>query len=233
MSAGSKANPLLEVTLHSGVATLPGTGGGDISGWDLGDDFFPRFAVLIFTNNGIGELTLGDNTDPVTLLVDGVPVGVLFEGREAILDPAGSIVAFAPADAASMGTTWSISAAVSSPDPVDVTIAAQPITTLDVTSSEIADSVWDEAIAGHLTTGSAGLALFLSKGLAQCNYVLDNTTFDSAGMLTGGRIRIFPNAATAGAATNGGAGEGEVASFTISASAPTPGQLQIYKVVQA
>jgi len=199
------------------------------------NEFMPRFAVLIFTNNGLDDLTLGDNTEPVTLLVDGVPVGVLFDGREAIIPTGDTIAAFAPADAGSMGQTWSISAPVNSVSSVDVTVVARPLVTTDEvppTANEISDQVWDEVLSGHLSSNSTGLALFLAKGLAQSNYVLDNTTFDSAGMLTGGRIRIFPDSGTAGAATSGGVGEGEVAEFTISASAPTPGQLQIYKVVQ-
>jgi hypothetical protein len=235
MSAGSKTNPLLDVTLHNGVATLPGTGGGDVSGWELPDDFMPRYAVLLFTNDGTDDLTLGDNTDPVTLLVDGVPVGVLFEGREMILEPGDTAAAFAPADSGSMGQTWSIRSAVASNDPVDVTVVARPIVTMDEvppTVDEIADQVWDEDLSGHDAADSTGLALLLSKGLSQCNFVLDETAFDSAGMMTSGRIRIFPDAATAAAATQGGVGQGEIAEFLISASGATPGQLQLYKAVQ-
>lgn len=235
MSAGSKANPLLDVTLHNGVATLPGTGGASVAAWELANDFMPRFAILLFTNNGAADLTLGSNTDPVTLLVDGVPVGVLFEGREAILGPADTIAAFTPADAGSMGQTWSVSAAVDSLAAVNVSVVARPIVTTDEippTAAAIADQVWDEVLSGHLAANSTGLALFLSKGLGQCNYVLDSTSFDAAGMMTSARIRIFANAAAASAATQGGVGEGEVAAFLITASGATPGQLQLYKVAQ-
>jgi hypothetical protein len=235
MSAGSKANPLLDVTLHNGVATLPGTGGGDVSGWELADDFMPRFAILLFTNDGTDDLTLGDNTDPVTLLVDGDPVGVLFEGREMILEPGDTAAAFAPADAGIMGQTWSIRSAVASNDPVDVTVVARPVVTLDEvppTVEEIADQVWDEDEGDHIADGSMGLSLFLSKGLAQSNFVLDNTAFDSGGMMTSGRIRIFPDDVTAAAATQGGSGQGEIAEYAVSASGATPGQLQLYKVVK-
>lgn len=235
MSAGSKTNPLLDVTLHNGVATLPGTGGGDVSGWEMANDFMPRFAVLLFTNNGADELTLGDNTEPVTLLVDGIPVGVLFEGREAIIPVGDTIAAFAPSDAGSMGQTWSISSPVSSLSAVDVTVVARPIVTMDEvppTVDEIADQVWDELLSGHLTANTTGLALAIAQGLSQANFVLDNTSFDAAGMMTSGRIRLFPDAATAGAATQGGSGQGEFATFLVSASGSTPGQLQLYKVVK-
>lgn len=106
------------------------------------------------------------------------------------------------------------------------------VTALTADIAAVSDDVWDEALSGHLTAGSMGQALFLAKGMAQCNYVLDQTTFDAAGMLTSGRIRIFANAAAATSATQGGSGQGEVAAFLISASGSTPGQLQLYKVVQ-
>lgn len=110
------------------------------------------------------------------------------------------------------------------------TVTAAAIATDAV--NEIADQVWDEALSGHLSAGSTGLALFLSKGLSQCNYVLDQTSFGGDGMMIEGRIRIFADAAGASAATQGGSGQGEIASFSVSASGSTPGQLQLYKVVQ-
>lgn len=238
MSAGSRAEPSLDVTLHNNVATLPGTGGSSVAAWEMANDYMPRTAVLIFTNNGDDDLTLGDSTSPVTLVVGGVPAGVLFEGRQAILEPGDTMYAFAPLDAGALGQTWAISSPVASPDPVEVTVVARPIVAIDdaivtpPTVGAIADQVWDEALSGHFTAGSTGLALFLSKGLSQCNYVLDQTTFDGDGMMTGGRIRIFADAAGANSATQGGSGQGEVAAFLVSASGSTPGQLQLYKVVQ-
>lgn len=64
------------------------------------------------------------------------------------------------------------------------------------------------------------LAIIL--GLVQHNFVLDNTQYNASGLMTAGRVRIFPNKATALAATDGGTGEGELASFTVTASAEMP-----------
>jgi hypothetical protein len=71
----------------------------------------------------------------------------------------------------------------------------------------------------------------MAKGLSQCQFVLDNTSYDASGLMTVGRIRIFPDAATATAATDGGAGEGEIATVNITASG-TGGLADIYKAIQ-
>jgi hypothetical protein len=121
----------------------------------------------------------------------------------------------------------------------------------------IADAVWDEILSGHVTVGSAGKTLSdqltasgifsydisgygtpgtfgyyirMMAGLMQSNYVLDQTIFNSSGVLTSARIRIFPNSASASAATNGGIGEGEIVSFTVSAQAAA-NLVSIYKVI--
>ena len=70
----------------------------------------------------------------------------------------------------------------------------------------------------------------MMAGLMQSNYVLDQTIYNASGVLTSARIRIFPNSASASAATNGGMGEGEIASFTVSAQAAA-NLVSIYKVI--
>lgn len=85
--------------------------------------------------------------------------------------------------------------------------------------AEIADAVWDELVAGHVTTGSAGLAIQLAAAGKGGNSRLDNFTYDAAGMMTAGRLRIFDNAAHAEASTAGGTAEtGTVATYTIACS---------------
>lgn len=155
MTAASKTNSVLDVTLHSAVSTLPGTGGASVSAWAIATDYMPRFAVLRITNGGAAALTLGSHDSPVTLLANGVPVGVLFDGREAVIDAAGTIWAFAPVDAGALGQTWSVSAAVSSASSVNVTVVARPLVTTD---DAIAGQVWDKVRADHATAGTFGAA---------------------------------------------------------------------------
>lgn len=67
------------------------------------------------------------------------------------------------------------------------------------------------------------LAIIL--GLVQSNFFLDQTTYNGAGLLTSGRIRIFPDKTTTDSATDGGAGEGELATFHVTAVAePVPAE---------
>ena len=75
----------------------------------------------------------------------------------------------------------------------------------------------------------------LTLGLMQNNFFLDSTIYNSAGLLTGGRIRIFPTKAATDLATDGGVGEGELAVFnitTISEISPLEAFAKTYKVTR-
>lgn len=96
----------------------------------------------------------------------------------------------------------------------------------------IADAVWEELIADHQSVaGSFAESMMIMRGLAQNNFVLDNTTFDGAGLMTAGRIRVFSSAAAATAATQGGTGQGEIAAFAITATGSS-GQASLYKSIR-
>lgn len=72
----------------------------------------------------------------------------------------------------------------------------------------------------------------LLKGMSQINYVLDNTTHTADGM-TVARMRIFATGAEVAAATDGGSGEGELATFNVTCSFDGPGKINVYKVAKA
>ena len=57
--------------------------------------------------------------------------------------------------------------------------------------------------------------LSIILGLVQQNFFMDNTVYSSGGLLTSGRIRIFPSKSLTDAATDGGNGQGELATFRI------------------
>ena len=79
------------------------------------------------------------------------------------------------------------------------------------------------AITGRYTQGSNDDDLEMSGqllrllGLTQENQYMDSFVFDGNNMI-GARIRIFPSAALAGAATRGGVNEGEIEVYTITAT---------------
>lgn len=66
----------------------------------------------------------------------------------------------------------------------------------------LADSVWDALIDSHLTANSMGEAMAIVRGLVQHNYILDNPTYNSKGLLLSGRMRIFKNKADTDAQVN-------------------------------
>lgn len=78
---------------------------------------------------------------------------------------------------------------------------------------------------GEIKVGQYVDDLKIILGLVQNNFFLDQTIYNGAGLLTSGRIRLFPDKASTDAATDGGAGEGELASFLVTAVAePVPAE---------
>lgn len=79
--------------------------------------------------------------------------------------------------------------------------------------ARISDEVWNALVEDHLAAESTGEGLAIVRGLLQHNYILDETAYNSRGLLVGGRIRIFRNKADTDAGTN------PIVVFTISGEA--------------
>lgn len=108
-------------------------------------------------------------------------------------------------------------------EPVQVTSPAGDL-------AAIANAVWDALLADHQNPDSIGQALLVIRGLLQYNYILDQTDYNTKGLLVAGRIRIFPSKADTDAGTNA------IATLTIegTAEAPPDNNLgQILKVTAA
>ena len=75
--------------------------------------------------------------------------------------------------------------------------------------------MWDVLLVDANTSGSVGEALQSILGLLHQNSMVDNTIYDSNGILTSGRVRVFATNTAALAATDGGIGEGEILEFAI------------------
>lgn len=91
------------------------------------------------------------------------------------------------------------------------------------------DAVWDALINDHLISGSTGEAVAIIRGLLQHNYILDETDYNSKGLLIGGRIRVFRTKADTDAGVN------PICTFTISGTAeaaPNDGLGQFLKVTR-
>lgn len=102
------------------------------------------------------------------------------------------------------------------------------------TIEAIADALLDELLTGHFISDSVGEALTLIRGLVQQNYMVDSTVFNAAGLMTSARFRIFQTDLQVDSATDGGVGEGEIATFTVDACAEPSNNalLKFYKVTR-
>jgi hypothetical protein len=89
----------------------------------------------------------------------------------------------------------------------------------------VAAAVWDEGQLAHVIAGSFGNAVRRILALQKENYFIDEMTYNSRGLLLGGRIRIFPDKTTALAATAGGASEGEVGVYSFTTT-EVPGHIE-------
>jgi hypothetical protein len=78
----------------------------------------------------------------------------------------------------------------------------------------IADAVWDELQADHKAVGTFGDLMRRIVALQKEHYVIDNMVHNTQGLLTSARIRLFENKADVLAATDGGSGEGEFATYS-------------------
>lgn len=119
--------------------------------------------------------------------------------------------------------TGGIAAATFAAGAIDAAaIATDAIGALELAAGaagEIADAVWDEALSGHVATGSAGLAAQLAAAGNAGNMRIDTVTYDAVGMMTAARLRLFDTAAHAEASTSGGSAEtGTVGTWTIAVS---------------
>lgn len=93
----------------------------------------------------------------------------------------------------------------------------------------------DEVVNGsnHFNVDSVGYSMTLIRNRFQTGFaVLDNTVFNSKGHLLGGRWRIFDNKTDAENATDGGTGEGEVATIEVEAETES-GDARLTKIYKA
>lgn len=97
---------------------------------------------------------------------------------------------------------------------------------IEVTAT-LPNQILESLLADHLTADTVGEAFSIMRGLLQQNFVLDQPVFNSDGLLTSSRVRIFPTAADATAGTNAIATYAQTAVAGVDASLPAS-----YKMVR-
>jgi hypothetical protein len=106
-----------------------------------------------------------------------------------------------------------------------------PIRNLAPSAAVVANAVLDAARSGHVGVGTVGEGIALAASLLQGNYYMDNVTNTANGQ-TAARLRCFHTGAAAQAATAGGVGEGEFATFLVATSFSGPNKITDHRVVQ-
>lgn len=106
-----------------------------------------------------------------------------------------------------------------------------PIRNLAPQASVIRDAVLNAVRSGFVGTGTVGEGISIAASLLQGNFLMDTVTNGSDGQ-TAARIRCFHNGAAAGAATAGGTGQGEFATFLITTTYSGPNKIITHRVVQ-
>ncbi len=90
--------------------------------------------------------------------------------------------------------------------------------------SSVADTIWDEAIIEHLSSGSVGEAIQKILGLAQENFRLKDQVYDDNKNMTSAIVRLYANAADCEADTS------HITEYTITATYDANNNCTSYKV---
>jgi hypothetical protein len=99
------------------------------------------------------------------------------------------------------------------------------------TATKARDAVLNAMRSGFVTTGTIGEGIAIASALLQGNFLMDTVTNTSNGQ-TAARIRCFHTGAATSAATSGGSGEGEFATFLVTTTYSGPSKIVTHRVVQ-
>lgn len=99
------------------------------------------------------------------------------------------------------------------------------------TATKARDAVLNAARSGFVGTGTIGEGMAIASSLLQGNFYMDQVTNGSNGQ-TSARIRCFHTGAATAAATAGGSGQGEFATFIVTTAYSGPGKITEHRVVQ-
>lgn len=91
--------------------------------------------------------------------------------------------------------------------------------------------ILDALLVDHASIGSVGDAIAVAAGLLQGNFFMDTVVNGDNGQASA-RLRLWRDEGGAGAATSGGAGEGEFATFQVTTTYTAPGKVATHRVVR-
>jgi len=106
-----------------------------------------------------------------------------------------------------------------------------PLRSAFSTTTEMRDAVLNAVRSGFVATGSVGEGVAITTALLQGNIYVDTVTNTANGQ-TSARVRCFHTGAAAQAATQGGSGQGEFATFLVTTSYTGVNKIADHRVVQ-
>jgi hypothetical protein len=106
-----------------------------------------------------------------------------------------------------------------------------PLRNVAPTANAVRDAVLNAVRSGFVGTGTIGEGIALAAALLQGNYYMDTVTNTVNGQ-TAARLRCFHDGIAAAAATDGGVGQGEFATFLVTTSYSGPNKIVDHRVVQ-
>lgn len=137
---------------------------------------------------------------------------------------------FAPAEIASLGGEGNIWLRIKVPG-FKTAVFRIPLRVPEPSANEIRDAIFDAARSGHITAGTIGEGVAIATAMLQGNFYMDQVVNTGSGQ-TSSRIRCFHTAAAVAAATSGGVGEGEFATFVVTTTYSGVNQIIAHRVVQ-
>lgn len=99
------------------------------------------------------------------------------------------------------------------------------------TPAKARDAVLNAVRSGFVGSGTIGEGMSIAASLLQGNYYMDQVVNGTSGQ-TSARIRCFHTGAAAAAATDGGSGEGEFATFIVTTTYAGANKIATHRVVQ-
>lgn len=99
------------------------------------------------------------------------------------------------------------------------------------TATKARDAILNAVRSGFVGVGTVGEGIAIASSLMQGNFYMDQVTNSSNGQ-TAARIRCFHTGAATSAATSGGSGQGEFATFIVTTAYSGPNKITTHRVVQ-
>lgn len=131
----------------------------------------------------------------------------------------------------SIGTTL-LDTALSGHTTAGTVGAALSLVATPPSAATIRDAILDAARSGHVTLGTIGEGIAIATALLQGNFYMDETVNTNPNGQTSARIRCFLTGTAAAAATPGGSGQGEFATFVVTTTYSGINKITDHRVVQ-